>query len=299
MSFFPDAAPRRFWLSPFPVCCYITYPMPKFPLRLFLAALFLPLSFLQAQAPQPLPPKEYQDSYQKAADLMGQEKFEEALAEIDKADQIKPNYPATYNLKGAILVRLKKLPEAEAVFRKGLEAEPNNPLIIFNIGECAFLQKNYAAAKIQFEKFMQNEENKGNALGRYKVFLCDLMLDDKKAVNQLLDTVEPSVRNPLYYFAHAAAEFKAGREAEAKGYLQSAFGIYAGGTNATFADSLIELGWLKKDDISVVNNISAATLQSMSDDPAPGQGDASTPSFDDALPSLIPGGDKKDKDKKN
>lgn len=273
--------------------------MPKLPFYLLLVAVLLPLSFLQAQAPQPLPPKEYQDSYQKAVDLMGQEKFEEALAEINKADQIKPDYPATFNLKGAILVRLKKLPEAEATFRKGLEIEPNNPLIVFNIGECAFLQKNYAAAKIHFERFMQSEENKGNALGRYKVFLCDLMLDDKKAVNQLLETAEPSVHNPLYYFIHAAAEFKAGREAEAKGYLQSAFGIYSGGVNATFADSLIELGWVKKEDISVVNNISATTLQSMSENPGPGQGNANTPSFDDALPSLIPGNDKKEKDKKN
>jgi tetratricopeptide (TPR) repeat protein len=261
--------------------------MPNFA-RLFCLFLLLPLADLQAQTAPPPPSKEYQAAYQKAANLMAQEKFEAALSEIDRADTLQSKYAATYNLKGAILVRLKKLPEAEATFRKGLEIEPGNALIVFNIGECAFLQKNYAAAKIEFEKFLQSEDNKGNALGRYKVYLCDLMLGDQKAVRQLLDTAEPSVRNPLYYFVHAAAEFKAHRDAEGKQYLQSAFQIYPGGVNATFADSLIELGWLKKEDISVVNNISAATLQSMADSPEPGQGGAGTPSFDEALPSLVP-----------
>jgi hypothetical protein len=47
-----------------------------------------------------------------------------------------------------------------------------------------------------------------------------------------------------YYYAHAALEFQAGREAKAQEWLAKADGIYKAGQTVAYLDSLKEARWI-------------------------------------------------------
>jgi tetratricopeptide (TPR) repeat protein len=57
----------------------------------------------------------------------GQQKYDEAIAELRKATEIAPNYSPAYNSLGYAYRPLEKYPEAEAAFKKYIELVPNDP----------------------------------------------------------------------------------------------------------------------------------------------------------------------------
>jgi tetratricopeptide (TPR) repeat protein len=233
----------------------------------FLAGMTLtPLAMAQTEAAEAPLSEAMQAVYNETLQLMSQGKFDEALAKLASGPASDAEHSVVLNLKGALQVRKKNYSEAAAQFAKVLEKSPNNAVACFNLGEVHFLQKDYAKAKELFGRFLKEPGNSQNALARYKIFLCDLLGVDPAAAAQTLKELEPTITHPFYYYAHAATEFKAGRENEAREYIQSAFEIYPVGLNATFADSLIELGWLRREEIAQVNMIDLGALQSLSEE---------------------------------
>lgn len=60
----------------------------------------------------------------------------------------------------------------------------------------------------------------------------------------LLNSLEPSPNSPIYYFSKAAEAFVKGDKVAAMEFVGSAYRIYPPDANATFADSLVEKGYL-------------------------------------------------------
>jgi tetratricopeptide (TPR) repeat protein len=261
----------------------------------FLAGMALaPRGTAETEAAETPPSEAMQAVYAEALQLMNQGKIDDALAKLASGPAAEGDHSAVLNLKGALHVRKKDYPTAAAAFGKILEKSPNNAVARFNLGEVHFLQKNYPKAKEFFGQFLKEPGNSQNALARYKIFLCDLLGADPAAATQTLKGLEPTISHPFYYYANAASAFKAGRESAAREYIQSAFGIYPGGLNAAFADSLVELGWLKQEEIAQIGAIDSAALQSLSSEfrpeaAAPGAGAPAAPDalgFENVLPDF-------------
>lgn len=254
-----------------------------------LAALFVGLfqDCLLAQEVTPLPPA-YQEKYRAAVDAFNKEKYTESLALLAEADTISPNQIATFNLQGAAHVKRRDFQKAAVSFRKILEKEPQNPIAFFNYGEVLFLSENYPQAKEAFIKYLGTEGNEKNALGRFKVLLCDLRMGNIQEVKAVVDNLRPTISHPLEYFARAAIEFSQNNEKEARSYVQSAFQIYPGGMNLAFADSFVELGWIGRGDVAQIGAVNAAALQSLSREFQPEDDPGEDTSFKEKFRSLLP-----------
>jgi tetratricopeptide (TPR) repeat protein len=164
--------------------------------------------------------------------------------------------------------------------------DPNMNLAYFNLGEVSFLQKNYPEAKKRFQTFL--EKNGENDLGQFKIFLCDLVGGNADAAKKVGRSFPLSASTPLRYYALAAIAFSEENEAEAIEYIRSAASIYPPGQNNAFADSFIELGWLKRleqENFGLQDSpvISESVLRPTTSGPA-GE-EAKAPSFEGLLPS--------------
>lgn len=247
----------------------------------------------ESQPPAVAPPSpEGQRIYSETLQLINQNQLEKALAKLASIPESDATHPEVLNLKGALLVRKKDYAAAAATFGKILENNPNNALAHFNLGEVHYLQKDYVKAKSLFNRFLQYPGNSQNALARYKVFLCDLLGVDPSAAALTLSELEPTISHPFFYFAHAAQEFKNGQPEKAREYIQSALNIYPRGLNTAFADSMVELGWLKPEEVGQITEMDAATLQSLSNEFRPKQttpdtSSSSSPGFENILPDFF------------
>lgn len=263
-------------------------------LALFLFAFLLCPSPGRAQTPEN-PSPESQQLYASALNLMSQGDMEGSLKKIDALLAKEPNNVPALNLRGAVLVRNKNFDEAEKAFSRILEKDPKNTIAMFNLAEVSFLRKDYAKARGNFVRFTEQPGNEQNPLSRYKVFLCDLLEVDPPAAVKTMESLEPTISNPFYYFARAAVEFKQHHNDKGREYVKSAFEIYPVSTNAAFADSLVALGWLKQEEVATVGAIDAASLNSLSKEFHPEKPATSAPSigFENILPDFATGGGKK------
>jgi tetratricopeptide (TPR) repeat protein len=112
----------------------------------------------------------------------------------------------------------------------------------FNLGEVLFLNNKYKEARERFQIFLNSQPK--NDLGLFKIYLCDLLGENKPRAEEFLNTLQPNPSSPIYYFAKAAEAFVKGDKAAAMEFVGSAYRIYPPDANATFADSLVEKGYL-------------------------------------------------------
>ena len=207
--------------------------------------------------------KEYQTVYGSAVQAFNKGNPSETIHILDDAEKIQPGLPTTLNLRAAAYVRLKRLDEARQVFESLHKSKPDDPSIIFNMAEVYFLGRNYVDAKKMFQLYLEKKGQSQNALGLYKVFLCDLMTNNTAEIKKTLSNLIPAANNPYYYFAMAADALKRGEGDKGRDYIKSAYDIYSPQLNASFADSLVELGFIRQEEVGSVGVIDSAFLQSL------------------------------------
>jgi len=239
------------------------FPLFYFPMRIFglvslllVSALLLPAS-AQSDSSEPKNiPEAYRKLFQKAVVAYEQQNFDEAIAFLDQAEEIYPNYSETYNLKGGIYTQQRKFDEAQKFFEKALELNDKSYPVRFNLAEISFLEKDYAKARDAFAALEQSIENDdevqpqavGNllALIEYKIYLTYLLQDNMEKAKEMQDSFSFTDNTPNYYFANAAIAFHEGDKAEAQNWLRSADRIYPPQLNRLYADSFFEIGWIDK-----------------------------------------------------
>jgi len=213
--------------------------------RLFLAFCATLLLCHDGRAEEKIAPgKEYQDAYSNSLQAFNKKEYDQALTFLNLAEKIQPGLPSTKILNGNILLRQRKFDEAQAIYQDLYAKDPNNIPVLFNLAECHFLKKEYADAKKLFLLFSQSNQGKQQTLGQYNVFLCDLLLGNDAEVRKTLTSLTPSAADPYYYFANAAYDYKIGNPDAARQYLGPAFHNYPLELSGTFADPLIELGYI-------------------------------------------------------
>ena len=188
------------------------------------------------------PEEKYKVTYVRAAQAFSRNDLENAIQFLNLAEEAKPAQANTANLRGAIYTRQRDWPKAQAAFEEALKLQPDLPMAQFNLGEVLFLNQKYPEARERFQIFVNSQPK--NDLGLYKIYLCDLLGGNQAKAEDFLNSLEPSPNSPLYYFAKAAEAFVKEDKAAAMEFVGSAYRIYPPDANATFADSLVEKGYL-------------------------------------------------------
>ena len=188
------------------------------------------------------PEEKYKVTYVRAAQAFSRNDLENAIKFLELAEQVKPGQANTANLRGAIYTRQRNWPKAQAAFEEALKLQPDLPMAQFNLGEVLFLNSQYKEARERFQTFLNSQPK--NDLGLYKIYLCDLLGGDNVRAQDFLISLQPNPVSPIYYFSKAAESFVKGDKAAAMEYVGSAYRIYPPDANATFADSLVEKGYL-------------------------------------------------------
>lgn len=188
------------------------------------------------------PEEKYKVTYVRAAQAFSRNDLENAIKFLEIAEQSKPGQPNTANLRGAIYTRQRDWPKAQAAFEEALKLQPDLPMAQFNLGEVLFLNNKYKEARERFQVFLNSQPK--NDLGLYKIYLCDLLGADQARAESFLSSLQPNPSSPIYYFSKAAEAFVNGDKAAAMEFVGSAYRIYPPDANATFADSLVEKGYL-------------------------------------------------------
>lgn len=170
--------------------------------------------------------------------------WQSTRAALDKADKILPPTPMTLNTRGAVLIEEKNFEEGARFCQEALKLDPKFYPARFNLAEIQLVQGNYAEARKQFEKFVR--ENPKDELARFRVFLTYLLEKSYDDARRAIEQIPFPGDTPAYYYANAAWEFARGGKEEAKKWLGRADWTFGAEKCALFADSLYEIGWMKR-----------------------------------------------------
>jgi tetratricopeptide (TPR) repeat protein len=168
--------------------------------------------------------------------------FTAALSKLDVADQIAPNVPDTWSMRGAIYAEQHAYEKAGDAFTKAGELNPGDFWPPYNTAELLLLEKKYDDAAAAFEKlevYGGHEE-----LVQFKIVYADLLAGKPAAAKPVLDAMKFPSDTPAYYFAQSAWSFADKNEKE--GFYWSHTGLKVFGIIAClpFYDALASVGWL-------------------------------------------------------
>ncbi|MEM7145166.1 MAG: tetratricopeptide repeat protein [Verrucomicrobiota bacterium] len=175
-------------------------------------------------------------------------RVQEAFERIYEIQQMAPDLAIGYNLEGAAWTKAKDFDRARAAFEKCLALEPESMEARFNLAELDFVAKEYESSLGKFSALIEDEPRfpaRTRNLILYKIYLCNLMLENTEAAEEMLAEFNYMSDTPEYWYGNAAKHFKAGDEDEARSWLRSASRIYSRMMQDLFVDSLVELHWVE------------------------------------------------------
>lgn len=165
--------------------------------------------------------------------------YDAVIARVDELDVEGPNAAFLQNLKGAAYTKLKDYPKAKESFEAALKVAPGMFAAVFNLGEILFLQRQYEEALPWFRGMLVNDPR--NELLQFKVFLCQLQLENTEAAKKALNSMTYPGDTPAWYYAHAAWELSQDNRSRASDYLAGARYIFPGKTEI-FDETFTDLG---------------------------------------------------------
>ncbi len=189
-------------------------------------------------------------NFEKAARAFERRDFDAASNFLDLADADAPNAAASDNLRGEILMDQGRFDEAEVVLRKAFTANPKFREAQYNLAQIPFKKGEYAKSRDRLEALFAetpgDDKNQAAQLIKFKIFLTFLLENKESEAHQLMDQFTFTGDSPALYYAQSAWEFKAGNADRANDWIASAQKIYSPALNLIFADSLYDVGWLKR-----------------------------------------------------
>lgn len=91
--------------------------------------------------------------------LVDQQKYAEALAELDRADQGKPPTSDALRLRADIQIAQKKLDDAIVTLRSALALAPNDVQLVVGLGRIYLQKRDFPAAEKEFQSALQLDHN--------------------------------------------------------------------------------------------------------------------------------------------
>lgn len=193
---------------------------------------------------------ELESMYDKAFRAFDANNFPDALKELDAIDTRQPDLAESQNLRGVIFMRQGIYDKAEAALYRAVELDPKFWNARFNLAEIPFLQKNWTEARNRFQALLSSNsaELQGDAtqLIQYKILLTYVLEEKENMVDSLLSKFELSANTPAVQYSNAAVAFQHKDDKEAKASIAAAEKNFSPQLNKLFAESLYEIGWMKK-----------------------------------------------------
>ena len=188
--------------------------------------------------------------YDKAFRAFDTNNFPDALKDLDAIDARQPDLAESQNLRGVIMMRQGIYDKAEAALHEALRIDSRFWNARFNLAEIPFLEKDWAEARNRFQELLSSNasELQGEAtqLIQYKILLTYLLEGKENMVDSILAKFELSPDTPAVHYANAAIALQQNKTKEAKDWMAQAEKNFSPKLNKLFAESLYEVGWLRK-----------------------------------------------------
>jgi tetratricopeptide (TPR) repeat protein len=174
-------------------------------------------------------------------------KYKEALALVDKADELLPATPWSLNIRGAVAIEQRNFADGVKYCAEALKLDANFFPAEFNLGEIPFLQGKYAESREAWGRIIARTKKDDSTLEllSYRVFLTYLLEKDPDHAKEWLEKIPFPSKTPAYDYAHAAWERQQGNNDKWEEWLRSARSTWSEAKRASFTDVLIQMGWLK------------------------------------------------------
>ena len=189
-------------------------------------------------------------NFEKAGRAFEQRDIDAALKFLDLAEAAAPNDAASDNLRGEILMDQGRFDEAEVVLRRAFTANPKFREAQYNLAQIPFKKGEYGKSRDRLEALFAetpgDDLNQAAQLIKFKIFLTFLLENKESEARQLMDQFTFTGDSPALYYAQSAWEFKHGNVDRGNDWITSAQKIYSPALNLVFADSLYDIGWLKR-----------------------------------------------------
>lgn len=187
--------------------------------------------------------------------------FRGAIASLDKCDEIMPPTTWSLNIRGAVAIEQRQWEEGARACVEALRIDPGFYPAKFNLSEIPFYQGKYAEARQLWEKLLVQQPK--DELLHYRIFLTYLLEGDTVNTEAWLKKIPFPSETPAYQYAHAALymyQERKAREANDKEkiakaveksaeWVKSAEFIWPEQKRANFVDVLMQLGWVKRDEL--------------------------------------------------
>ena len=193
---------------------------------------------------------ELEAMYDKAYRAFDAANYTQALKQLDAIDARKPDLAASQNLRGVVYMRQGLYDKAEAALSEARGLDPKFWNARFNLAEIPFLKKDWTEARKRFQELVTSNaaELQGEAaqLIQYKILLTYLLEGNDTMVDSILAKFELSPDTPAVHYANAAISLQGQNIPDAKNWMSAAEKNFSPQLNKLFAESLYEIGWLKK-----------------------------------------------------
>lgn len=155
---------------------------------------------------------------------------------LSQCDFIYDRNPHVWNLRAVCLIAQKKYAEAEIELNKVRKELPHDETTLMNIA-------NLHMGKGEFQQCIEIIHDIIESLPvpgyqsltdilTFRIYLCHIMLGQKKEAKELVSHLTPLSDTPLYYYSQAALHISRGNKTQARQDIQAADTIFAKG-NAT------------------------------------------------------------------
>ena len=192
--------------------------------------------------------KDYVQKAIKAKNLFSQKRIFDTLELIGELEDVYENHPSIANLKGSCYTELRAFDKAHEVFSSMLKRTPNNPSILFNLAELAFIQHQWQSAHDQFSNIIDNPPSTSKdfiRISEFKVLICNLKLNKIKEAEALRDKYDDWDDSPYFYMAKAAHYFHHNDKEAGRKEVKTASKIWNSPAAITpWIDTLQESGYM-------------------------------------------------------
>lgn len=157
-------------------------------------------------------------------------------AHLEECELIYNKNPHVWNLRAVCLIAQKKLEEAEQELSKAQKELPHDETTVMNIANLHMARGEYRQCIEGLRSIIDSLPDPVSQplvdILTFRIYLCHIMLGERKEAGKLVSHLTPLSDTPLYYYSQAALHISRGNRNQARQDIQAADTIYAKG-NAT------------------------------------------------------------------
>ena len=155
---------------------------------------------------------------------------------LEECEMLYNKNPHVWNLRTVCLIAQDKLEEAEQELIKAKKELPHDETTYMNIANLHMAKGEYQQCIDVLRNIIDSmpdpvSQNLVDIL-TFRIYLCHIMLGQRKEARKLVSHLTPLSDTPLYYYSQAALHISRGNKTQARQDIQAADTIFAKG-NAT------------------------------------------------------------------